>query len=308
MKYLIQSFVATVVLSSALHAQALPEAEASNPATTAEDSAFADSTADITPEQLKAQILQAYKNDFASAQGEGETGKLGSIASIKVGENQIFLNGADTNKLLMSFGNPSAVYQGGLQSELEGYTICFEFDQSGYVKDDEEIDSEALMKAFKENSKEENKLRKKNGLDTLTTEGWAVKPFYNKDTNNLEYALKLKSEDGSYVVNHSIKILGRKGVMHVTLICSTEQLEALRPVIAKTLETYSFETGNKYSEFKEGDKIAEYGLNGLIAGGVAFGLLKSGLLAKFWKVIVIGVLAIGGFFLKIKNKLFGSRG
>jgi uncharacterized membrane-anchored protein len=54
----------------------------------------------------------------------------------------------------------------------------------------------------------------------------------------------------------------------------------------------TFVPGQKYSEFRAGDKIAEYGLTALIAGGAAAVALKSGLLAKLWKVIVVALVAL----------------
>ncbi len=45
--------------------------------------------------------------------------------------------------------------------------------------------------------------------------------------------------------------------------------------------------------------MAEYGLTALVAGGAGVVAAKTGLLAKFWKFIVAGVVAIGAFFKRI---------
>jgi uncharacterized membrane-anchored protein len=47
------------------------------------------------------------------------------------------------------------------------------------------------------------------------------------------------------------------------------------------------------------NKIAEYGLVGLIAGGGLLVAAKSGLLAKLWKPILVGLVAIGAFIKRI---------
>ena len=79
-----------------------------------------------------------------------------------------------------------------------------------------------------------------------------------------------------------------------------------------------FDAGARYEDFNEKtDKVAEYGLTGLILAGAGLGaakLVKIGLLAKFWKlllglliagkkVIVVAVLAIGGAI----KKFFGGK-
>ena len=68
---------------------------------------------------------------------------------------------------------------------------------------------------------------------------------------------------------------------------------------------YQFSTGEKYAEFKEGDHIAEYGLAALITGGAAAVAAKKGWLAaigvfllKIWKLLVVGVVAVGAGFRK----------
>ena len=70
----------------------------------------------------------------------------------------------------------------------------------------------------------------------------------------------------------------------------------------------NFIYGNRYEDFDESnDKIAEYGIAGLIAGGV---LAKTGLLAKLgffllkmWKAIAFAIVAGFGAF----KKFFGKK-
>lgn len=253
----------------------------------------------VTPRKVTA---ADYKSTFPSALGVGEIGKIGNNANITVGENQVFLNNVDTNKLIMSFGNPSTSYTGGINALDDTYTITFQFSPIGYVKDNEEIDAEAIMKSFKDSDSAQNEARAKAGLDSLTTIGWSHKPSYNPQTNNLEYGIIFRSGDGQETVNYTIKVLGRKGVTNATLLCDPSGVESLIPTFSKTISSFQYTDGHKYSEFTKGDKLAEYGLNGLIAGGAALALFKFG--PKIWKLIIFGAIAIGAFFLKIKNKIF----
>ena len=56
--------------------------------------------------------------------------------------------------------------------------------------------------------------------------------------------------------------------------------------------TTRFVTGQKYSEWREGDKVAAYGLVALIAGGAGLAAGKLGLLGTLWKLVAAMVVAI----------------
>lgn len=251
--------------------------------------------------------FDSWKETFTSAQPAGETGKLGTDATIKVQENQMFLSNSDTTKLMRMFGNPPGVYAGSIQAIDNSYTIIFDFESTGYVEDDEkgDLDADKILKAFQESEEEINKQRQAQGYGTLTTVGWAFKPKYNEATNNLEWAITFEDGEGYQTVNHKIKLLGRRGVMNATLLCDPELLSSLRPMLDETLAGFEYTDGNKYSQFEEGDMIAEYGLTGLMLGG---GLLaaKLGFFSKFWKIIVAGVVGffavIGKFFKKATGR------
>jgi uncharacterized membrane-anchored protein len=73
------------------------------------------------------------------------------------------------------------------------------------------------------------------------------------------------------------------------------------------LASFDFNAGEKYAEFKEGDKIAEYGLAALVLGGAAAAAAKAGwlkFLGKFWLVIVAAMAAVWGSI----KKFFGRKG
>lgn len=264
---------------------------------------------DATEEVQGPIMLEEIKQHFPSAKGAGEVAKLGSNATITVQEGQFFLNGSDTKKLMEMWGNLPQSYKGGILANDESYVITFTFNPIGYVKDDEKqnLDADELLEQLIEMQEAANKERKKVGKETLTVTGWATEPKYNEETNNLEWALKLKAEDGTETVNHNIKILGRKGVTDATLICDPATLDSLLPTLDNTLATFAYTQGNKYSEYKEGDKVAEYGLKALMLGGGVYAASKMGLFAllgKFWKAIVAGIIVVGA---ALKSFIFGKK-
>ncbi len=64
-----------------------------------------------------------------------------------------------------------------------------------------------------------------------------------------------------------------------------------------------FNSGETYAEWKPGDKVAEYGLAGLIVGGAAAAAVKTGLFKGLWKILLVGGAAI----LAGARKLFGGK-
>ena len=82
-------------------------------------------------------------------------------------------------------------------------------------------------------------------------------------------------------------------------------IEAKAPTI---LGMVDFTDGNRYADYKAGtDKVAAYGIAGLIAGGV---LAKAGFFKLIWvgilaakKFIIIAVVAIGAWI----KRMLGAR-
>ena len=136
-------------------------------------------------------------------------------------------------------------------------------------------------------------------MTPLTVVGWQTPPFYNPTTHNLEWAVRLHSGSGENIVNYKTKVLGRRGVMDVVLVCGEEEMPSVVPEYQKLLSGFSYNKEETYASFTSGDKIAEYGLTGLIVGGGLLVAAKSGLLTKLLKPLIIGVVAIGAFLKRI---------
>ena len=91
--------------------------------------------------------------------------------------------------------------------------------------------------------------------------------------------------------------------MSATLVSDEENLQRNIAAFKQSLNGFDFNAGQHYAEYRDGDKVAEYGLAALITGGAVAVAAKKGffatlmlLLAKFWKLIVIGAIAVGGGF------------
>lgn len=231
-------------------------------------------------------------------------GKVGNQATIKIPEGMRFLNGRDAAKVMEMFGNLPSQYDGMISTDNYDWFVTFQFEDSGYVDDSdkEDLDADELMEVLKETQEAANEERKRLNLGTLNLTGWAAKPSYNETTNNLEWGLELVDDEGNKNINFLTKLLGRRGVMDATLLCDPDQLEGTLPVFQDLLTGFEYTSGNTYAEYQEGDKLAEYGLKGLIAGGAIYGAAKLGFFAflkKGFKFIIAGVVAIGLFLKRI---------
>jgi uncharacterized membrane-anchored protein len=94
--------------------------------------------------------------------------------------------------------------------------------------------------------------------------------------------------------------------MDVDLIASPTQYASITGTFNSLMSGFHYTQGNRYSDFAKGDKVAKYGLTALILGGGAAVALKTGLLAKFWKFIVMGIVAIGAAIKKFFQTIFGK--
>ena len=238
-------------------------------------------------------------------------GALGTIATIKVPDGFQFVGAEGTKMVMEATENPVAGNELGviLKPGPDGWWAVFSFNNIGYVKDDEKdkLDADEILEGIRSGNDAGNEERRERGWQTLQILGWQRPPFYDTGTNNLTWAIKAQAGTGadSVSVNHSVRLLGRGGVMNADLVLGPEDLGAAVPEFDRILAGFSFSPGNRYAEFKAGDKIATYGLTALVAGGVGAAAMKSGLLAKFWKAIVIGVIALLGALKKVAGSLFG---
>ena len=152
--------------------------------------------------------------------------------------------------------------------------VIFSFRPVGYVKDDEEdsLDAEKILASIRKGNDKANEVRHQRGWAPLQIVGWEQEPFYDAETHNLSWAIRgrtLEAGKASDVINYRTRLLGHGGVMNADLVISPEQVTAALPSFKTELGGFSFTPGQRYSEFRKGDKVAEYGLAALVVGGAA---------------------------------------
>jgi uncharacterized membrane-anchored protein len=254
----------------------------------------------LFPSLLFAQnALQDELRKLAWQSGPTE-GRIGAKATIKVPQGYVFLDEKNTSRFLELNGNPPRDGHNLFAPETLDWFAVFSFDSTGYVKDDEKIDPDALLKNLKESDAPSNDERKRLGMSPLYTVGWEVPPHYDAVTKRLEWGLRLKTDAERFTVNYTSRILGRSGVMAAVLVASPQTLAKDTQAFKAGLSEFSYVAGEKYAEFKAGDRVAEIGLAALVLGGAAAVATKKGFwaaivafLGAFWKIVIgVGVAAI----------------
>jgi uncharacterized membrane-anchored protein len=263
--------------------------------------AWAQSSGTDSPEDLSTQPGWSAGPTF---------GNLGTRAVITVPEGYMFLDQSATRRLLERNQNVPDGDELGAVLRLNGddyWFAVFSYSDEGHVDDTDRdsIDAAALMKKMIEGAKHANEARRERGWSAVNLEGWHRQPYYDPATNNLTWATRLSSEGGSPGINHSVRLLGRTGVMSVQLVADAETIESSTAEFNEALGGFTFNVGQKYAEFRKGDKLAGYGLAALIGGGVAATAIKTGFLQKFWKLLVFGAIAVLGGLKKLLAMLTG---
>lgn len=245
-------------------------------------------------------------------------GKLGGKAEVIIPKDYRFTGSSGTQQLLKMFDNvPSRRELGMLTTEGLGPWIIFEFDEVGYVKDDDkdQLDADKLLASMREAQDAGNEQRRTMGLHELELLGWEVPPRYNAQTHNLEWATRVRPKGGGGIsINYNTRLLGRKGVMEVALICEPEEMPRLMPDYQAIMAGFKYSSGESYAEYRAGDKVAQYGLAALVAGGAAVAASKAGLFAKLGvlfaklgKGAIALVVAVGLGLRNILVRLFGKK-
>jgi uncharacterized membrane-anchored protein len=245
------------------------------------------------------------------------TGDLGN-ADVKVPAGYAFTGKAGAQQFqLDNSGRANERTVGMLTAAKAKWILMFEYDDTGHIKDDDkdDIDADALLDSYKEGAIEGNKARQAAGIPDIFVDGWEQAPAYNDQAKVLEWAIKGHSVEDPRIVNFNTRLLGRTGVMSAVLLFGGDvQFKDIEPEFRTVLGGFAYKAGSTYGEYKSGDKLAEYGLAALVAGGGVAVAAKTGLLsklgillAKMGKLIIVGIIAVGAAISKLFSAIFGRK-
>lgn len=239
------------------------------------------------------------------------TGRLGAHATVRVPDGYAFLDPAGAQEFDRLTENPTPDGDEYVLAKDDlSWVAFFQFDDVGYVKDNDTLDADELLESVKEGTEADNAERRRNGWEPVSVSGWAFKPQYDAGIKSLEWAFRLHGEQSNVdSINYNTRLLGRHGVMRVLVLTSPEHLQASVADFKARLPGFSFNPGETYAEYRAGDHVAEYGLAALVTGGAVAVAAKKGLfgaiaafLAASWKLVLAGLAAVGAGV----RRLFGK--
>jgi uncharacterized membrane-anchored protein len=239
-----------------------------------------------------------------------DTVELRDQAKLQLPDGYAYVPSAQGARIMSAMGNRTDATFLGLIVPMSdaSWFVTIDYEESGYIKDDDakEWDADELLESLREGTEASNEHRKQIGVPAIQLTRWVEPPTYEAATHRLVWSAEVKlkeGEDADPTINYNTYVLGREGYISMNLVTSTSTIDTDKLVARELLAAVDFNDGKRYADFNESsDKVAAYGLTALVGGIAAkkLGLLAvmGAFLLKFAKVIVIGVVALGGIFAK----------
>lgn len=266
-----------------------------------------------TADAQQAAIQAAFKEaEAAQISGPADI-TLKDQAVLKLPADYVWVPEPAASRLMRAMGNSDSDRRLGLvfpKAEGEGWMAVAQFEDSGYIKDDDarSWNVEDLFKSLKEGTEAANDMRRERGFREIEIIGWVEKPAYDAAAHRLVWSMSARDKGASASddanINYNTYALGRDGYIMLNLITDLRKVAHDKQHAQTLLGALQFNDGKRYADFNAStDKTAEYGLAALVGGVAAkkLGLfaVAAGLFAKFAKVILLGGIAILGVLTKL---------
>src|SRR5262245_44447581 len=174
-------------------------------------------------------------------------------ATIDLPAEYKYLDVPQAKKLREAFGNKHTDETQGIigpANPNDQWLAYLDYEESGYIKDDEKIDADALLKGLKEAQDEANGERARDGHPALHLEGWSETPRYEAATHHLVWGLRVRTDGYSgESINFNTRILGRRGYISLNLVADSEELNRFKPDAEKLLHATAFDPGARYADY-----------------------------------------------------------
>jgi len=232
---------------------------------------------------------------------QGKVSIGSGLATLDVPDGYYFLDAKDAETVLHDFWiNPKTYNTLGMIFPVHitprdnfGWGLEISFDDIGYVsdKDADDYDYADVLKTMQVETLARNAARIQNNYAAIELMGWAVEPFYNRQTRHLYWAKELRFDDmAQSTLNFNIRALSRRGVLVMNFISDISALNEVKKATPDILSMVTFNEGQKYSDFDpSSDKIAAVSIGDLVADKVVaetgFSGTMSSLLKQFWFVL-----------------------
>ena len=194
------------------------------------------------------------------------TASLGNTAEIAVPEGCRFTDQNFARVVLANSKEPIPNNLAGLLfPESRQWFAILQFAEIGHVKvgEKETLDADVILKKYQVDVARQSKDRSGPGTRPAVADlSWELKPSYDPVLNKLEYALRARGAGGGSM-NYVLNLLGRRGVLSVTIVQADQSgfnLSAMRDAT----KGIAYKHGERYSDFQPEDRVARSGLAELI--------------------------------------------
>ncbi|VVB44482.1 hypothetical protein RHAL1_01273 [Beijerinckiaceae bacterium RH AL1] len=188
-------------------------------------------------------------------------------------------------------GRSDPSVEGDIIRRSNSSEILFSWHDVGYVdaKDFADIDPDKLIESVREATFAGNEESTRAGLRPITAVDWIRKPTWNENLHTAYWMMQGVHDDGERTVNAVALKLGRRGYEKMVWITSPDQIGRADD-LSLVQDAYSYPSGDRYEDHATGDKVAAYGIAGLVAGVIGLKAAK--------------VIGIGAFLLAFKKFFF----
>lgn len=194
---------------------------------------------------------------------------LGSLANIKIPRGYRLTDATGAGALLARMNNPTPEGLVGILAPESGdWWVVLTYKDVGYVKDVDKssVATGTILKTISDRAQRQNEERRLHGVPLITSVEWALTPTYDAKSHAVEWAVKAKTSSAD-VVNHTVRLLGREGVLDATAVApfQSKNTSAMVP-LKELMQNITFKQGQRYVDYQKGDKVSNIGLAGIILG------------------------------------------
>ena len=192
---------------------------------------------------------------------------MGSLADIKIPKGFRFVDANGAKELLHRMKNPVPDGLVGILAPESGqWWAVLTYKNIGYVKDADkgQIDASTVLKAISDRAERQNEDRAIHGMPAITSVTWKLAPVFDAKAHTVEWAVQARTQT-AVVINHTMRLLGRQGVLDATMVEPYQNGTDLTP-LKDVMANISFKPGQRYTDYQKGDTVADIGLAGLIIG------------------------------------------
>jgi uncharacterized membrane-anchored protein len=238
-----------------------------------------------------------------------QTVHLGNEATLNVPQNCGFLDPSGTRQYNEIAQNPPTNTTEYTFSCGE-WVAFFSYEATGYVKDENDIDADAILANIRQGTAAANVERRSRGWGEMKIVGWSSRPQYDSQFKSLTWSILGEDVNSQQkIANYNARLLGRSGVTSVVMVSDPSTLNQSIDEFRERVKGFEYAPGETYGEYKAGDHVAAYGLAALITGGAAAVAAKKGLFAVIggflvaaWKFVIAGIFALSAWFKSLFKK------